>query len=49
MTISNEAIYRHIYTRPQTSLNRKVKQTFLHLKKQNIDLIKKGLGMEVKL
>ena len=43
MSISHEAIYRHIYTRPQASLN------YWSVKKQDVNLIKKDVVVEVEL
>jgi IS30 family transposase len=48
MSISHEAIYRHIYTRPQASLNKKLIKS-LYVKKQDVDLIKKDVVAEVRL
>ena len=48
MTISHEAIYKHIYTRPNTSLNKKLIKLLVR-KKQVADLMKKDVELEVKL
>jgi len=48
MSISHEAIYRHIYTRPQASLNKKLIKLLVR-KKQDVEPLKKNVVVEVKL
>jgi IS30 family transposase len=48
MSISHEAIYRHIYTRPQASLNKKLIKLLVR-KKQDVDPIKKDVVVDLKL
>jgi IS30 family transposase len=48
MTISHEAIYRHIYTRPQASLNKKLIKLLVR-KKPSRRPHNKDVGVEVKL
>jgi IS30 family transposase len=43
MTISHKVIYRHIYTRPQVSLNKKLIKLLVR-KKQDVDLLKRRCG-----
>ena len=47
MSISHEAIYRHIYNRPQASLNKKLIKLLVR-KKQDVDRLKKDGELEVK-
>ena len=47
MSISHEAIYRYIYTRPQASLSKKLIKLLVR-KKQQENLLKKDVVVEVK-
>lgn len=48
MTISHEAIYRHIYTRPQASLNKKLIQLLVRKKTRRIQSKKRrGTGSKI--